>query len=324
MIFAKQFISKFNRFLGGTALLFVTIIVLFSMVPFLQGRVSESNFTVFVGLFSLIFILNGLVLIIAFLAGLPMMGMHWWFTHRLHKLGFDQFTIAPSSMKTSTLQVIGAIGTIFGIFIIMGFFAYLVGSIVEPQYFESASNDSDAKLGSVVGLVIGLLLTVPHFIHRRQQSHKLLSHIDTLKTKLCEYISLPSDTDTVEIPVEDLNLLASLEQSQIALDRAHAINAAKKETHANDYVLLNSRNTAKAMSTLKPEARLQVQSQAVELTHIQQPRNAIWDESEGLWHLKVPDAQVQLNYIVDKDKHQIRVLSLDKLQQETGVTGSGQ
>lgn len=303
---------RFYRFLTGAYQVFAITLALLSLAPVLKGMLSASGFDVLLGILFLFFIPTGLIFMIAFLSGLPLMGIQWWFSRRLSKLGLNEVGEMPAStLKTRFPQILGALGSVIGVFFLMMFIILFVGPAVDPGFFiERHWSTNDRLIIQGLCLGIGLLLTVPHFISRRRQSRTLMSRIDGLRHKLSEHLSDTSAGETVDIPVEDLNLMARIEEAQIERDRAEAIADARREARPDDYGLLNSRRTMEAISRLEPEVRVRVQEQAAALTRVTQPANATWDESAGMWRLTVPDTNVQMSYLVDKEKHQIKVISV--------------
>lgn len=317
----RQMTSRFQRFLRWPAIVFVaTLLVMIVTAAFYFASDTTSLKWFSAPLFGLLF-LAGFVLAVAFLAALPQMAFQWSFFRRLRKMGLGEAALLQNvSWRRRLRQVLGAIFAVLGVGFLwlagMSFHVSLISSDVEGR-------DLFGLVGSVVLLVLGLLLTVPHFISRRRQSLDLIERIDELSRQLSEALSQTRPGETVAVRAQDLNMMARMERAHIEAERQEAVARARREERPDDLVLLNTRDAVDEIRALEPETRIQVQEQAAELTHAVVSPGAEWDEESGLWRLVVPDTRVQLQYAIDTEKHQVRLVSVVNLEEGRQATDSG-
>ncbi len=311
----RRVTGGFHKFLTWPGIVFAATLLALSVTAVFYFGSDKASLSRFSPPLFILHILTGSVLAIAFLAGLPQMGVQWWIFRRLRKIGLGEPTLAqPSTWKRRLRQILGAIFAALGVVFLM-----LAGPFLHLSLI-----DIDGLSGfimSIVFLGLGLLLTVPHFISRRRQSLDLIRRTNELSKRLSQTLSETSAGVTVAVRAQDLNMMARMEQAHIEAEREEAVARARREERPDDLVLLKTKDAVTGIRKLEPETRILVQEQAAALTQAAESADAKWDEESGLWQLVVPDTRVQLNYAVDTEKHQVKLVSVVNLE-EGGQTSS--
>lgn len=317
----RRVTGGFHKFLTWPGIVFAATLLALSVTAlFYLGTDRASLIWFSAPLFGLHF-LTGLVLLIAFLALLPQMGVQWWIFRGLRKIGLGEPALArPPTWRRRLRQIVGLFFAVVGVVFLM-----LAGPSLHLSFIPSDTEDSGLSgfIMSIVFLGLGLPLTVPHFISRRRQSLDLIRRTNELSKRLSQTLSETSAGVTVAVRAQDLNMMARMEQAHIEAEREEAVARARREERPDDLVLLKTKDAVTGIRKLEPETRILVQEQAAALTQAAESAGAKWNEESGLWELVVLDTQVQLNYAVDKEKHQVKLVSVVNLEEGGQTSGSG-
>ena len=124
----------------------------------------------------------------------------------------------------------------------------------------------------------------------------------------------------IEVPTEDLERVARIEQGQISRDRAEAIDSYRKSagSEAPEYALLKSRNIMTDLGGLDLELRLRVEDRIEQLSSEPHPMESLKDTRGDYWHLGISGTALELRYTVDDRQRQIQLLAVQPLTEQAG------
>jgi len=306
--------SRFYKFLVRASIAFVSVALLTIIMSVIEYSLGWTAFGVISALLVFPLLVAALAWVGAFLAGLPQLGIQWWFSRRMRKIGFADAALTPATTwRKGSLHFLGSILGALGVVALLVTAILLSVLWFDPEIGgDAGSADPGSTNTGVMDLIVlgavGLLFTVPSFLARRRRALDLLHRSKDLEDRLARALAEQAPGDEVAIRAQDLNLMASIERARIEREREEAISMAGMQR--DEFVLLYAREAVEKMRTLDPETRMRVEEEASELTESARRAAARQDEHSGLLQIRVPDTDLQLNCSVDEMKKQVRLVSV--------------
>jgi hypothetical protein len=175
----------------------------------------------------------------------------------------------------------------------------------------------EKSLGLLIFLeALGFALVTWPFLRLGKERLEFFAELTDLEDSLLGYKLRAEQTQApgIEIPAEDLDRVARIEQSQITRERAEAIHTWKSQaSEVREYASLKSRDLISAMGALELENRLRVEDQIERLSSEPHPPESQRDVNSDNWRLRIPDTSLELVYAVDDVQRQIQVIALQPL-----------
>jgi hypothetical protein len=312
--------NGFRKLLFWSGVVFASTLTVLALTSVIYIGSESTSFASFsAGLFGF-HMLAALALAIAFLACLPQAGFEWWFLRRIRETGLSELALLPpSTWRRRILRLFGPVLGILGVLLLT-----MVGLALHISFVRTDTGGGEISdlYVSLIFLVIGVLLTAPPFIARNRESQDLIRRIDELDERLSAALTETESGSTVVVRAQDLNVMARMEQARIEAERREAVTRARREDRPDDLVLLSSKDALAGIRELAGDARIHVQEQAAALTQHAEPPSAEFDEASGLWSIVVPDTRISLNYSIDREKHEVNLVSVSRLDDDRHYPGA--
>lgn len=171
--------------------------------------------------------------------------------------------------------------------------------------------------------IFGFFIITIYFLNLGSERLAKLAELANLEDSLqsSQLRAQQVEAPDIEVPAEDLERVARIEQSQIARERAEAIVSYRQSasSEALEYALLKSRNIITEIGELNLELRLRVEEQIERLSSDPHPKESFKDSSDDYWRLRIPETFLELTYTVDDSQRQIQLMALQALTDRAGL-----
>jgi hypothetical protein len=229
---------------------------------------------------------------------------------RLRRLGltetFRKHRQFRPRQKTSTqiLMIIGGMAVFYG----------LMRNLLAKEKIS--------LLGLMLLFVLGGVILGTYFLRLGKERLAFLAELASLEDSLksSQLRARQTEAPGIEVPAEDLERVARIEQGQISRDRAEAIHSWRKSAGSAppEYALLKSRKIMAELGELDLELRLRVEERIEQLSSDPHPRESLKDVRGDYWHLGISGTSLELRYAVDDKQRQIQLLAVQPLTDQVG------
>ena len=259
---------------------------------------------VLAAIFGLVFFLATAAAVLLLAPNLPQIMRAIRQRQLLKKLGLH--TVSLSAWKAERRRRLGgwlgayqtAVGT--GLLVI-GLFLFIV------LVLDRDADGVPIVLGATAAFVVpAVTILTWRMLERSRQQFALAADVDRLRDMLTAMQATSADGGTVVVPAAVLESVATIEQAQIAQDRARAV-AASVATGSRGYGLVLAPDVTMLKSTLDPDERLTVEDLIDEV--LAAPQTSAQGETE-VQRAATPDRLIEVGYRVDAAALRIHVVGL--------------